>query len=147
MLKSSFRDETLGKSPPGLFSELRLYGEGSPGWKRAYDECDRIYAANADKRKADEERLARERQEAEAKRTADRAAARSKPVNIERAYQRSSEFVGVVIRTNEPRRVNCALLNSAGDYLRVETTAVTPPVDEILIRSGGIPWDSVRCWY
>lgn len=91
--------------------EFETYGIGSPIWKMAATECNRIYTANAENRKPEDERFARDRFEADETRTDDKAAARSKPMNIERAYQASSDYVGIVIRTNEARRLKCALLN------------------------------------
>lgn len=136
-------EASLSKMAQAELRSFYDYGVGSRVWKLAEEECARIYAANADRRAAEGMQSRKE----DERRKAEKIAASKKPVNVERAYQSSSEFVGVVIRTKENRIVKCALLNSEGDYLRVESAIITAPVDEMLIRTGGIPWSSVRCWY
>jgi len=111
------------------------YGEDSSQWNLAVEECNKIYAAGVEKR-------AQEKRKLEANKKAERA----KPLSIERVYQSTPNYAAVVVRTNRTREIKCALVNGDGDYIRVESAIVTPPVDELSIRSDGTPWVSASCW-
>ncbi|MBB1125159.1 hypothetical protein HUK38_02800 [Thiospirillum jenense] len=129
------------------------YGDDSTVWKLASKRCARVYAANAGKRAQEEkerqERLKKEEEQALKKAEAARQAKaleRAKPFSIERSYQITDNYVGVIIRTDRARFIKCALVNADDDYLRVDTEIVTPPVDEMTIRSDGVNWTAVKCW-
>lgn len=69
-----------------------------------------------------------------------------KGFEIERFYSLTSFAARVVLKVYRPMVIQCAVLNSAGEYQTVETFRVTPPahegqflVDEYLAKS-------VSCW-
>lgn len=115
------------------------YLRASPEDQKQYDDaCKAKY--NSKKSKAIRAKEAAEKRVLEAKRKA------SRPWSLVSA--RTSEggsYVNVLIKTDKNRRLKCALINSKGDYIAVDTGVITPPVDQMMINRNGMDWDQVQC--
>lgn len=67
---------------------------------------------------------------------------------VKRLFESSSMYVKVIIETDKPRKIKCAVYDSNHNPLRVDTQIVTPPLDELLIRTGDKTKavKTVKCW-
>ena len=67
---------------------------------------------------------------------------------LKRLFKSSPSFVKIVIETDKPRVVKCAVYDAQDNPLRVETQLITPPLDEILINTGDRTGDvaNAKCW-
>ena len=67
---------------------------------------------------------------------------------VQRFFESSSDYMKVLVETDKTRNVKCAVYDKEGNPLRVDEQTVTPPLDEVLIRTGDATplVDSVKCF-
>ena len=67
---------------------------------------------------------------------------------IKRLFESSSSYTKVIIETDKPRKVKCAVYDSQENPIRVDTQVITPPLDELLLRTGDKTKavSTVKCW-
>ena len=75
-------------------------------------------------------------------------AAHADEFEIKRIFSSSDFSTTIVIAAPAAASIKCAVYDKDENPLRVETTRVTPPLDEVLILTGDVTSqvDSAECW-
>jgi len=69
-------------------------------------------------------------------------------LKIKRFFQSSGHYMKVLLEVDRPMKVKCAVYDKGGEPLRVDSQRVSPPLDEVMIRTGESTAlsASVKCW-
>lgn len=67
---------------------------------------------------------------------------------IKRVFESSGIATKIVIEVPAASTIKCAVYDAQDNPLRVETSSVTPPIDEIMILTGEVTSQvqSAKCW-
>ena len=69
-------------------------------------------------------------------------------LKLEKLFTSSPRYTTVVIKIDSKMKVKCAVYDDKEKPIRVEHQIVTPPLDEVLIKTGNMTDSvaSVQCW-
>ena len=124
------------------------YADDSPVISKAKIECDRIYAANRERRDSEKAKMAVDNENRKTKQQAEKAQVlRAQGFNVARFFESSGISNTVIVETTARRRLKCAAYDGSGTPLAVQHAIVTPPVDEVVLimRNPNLA-QRVRCW-
>lgn len=64
------------------------------------------------------------------------ASSASAEINVKRFFESSTSYMRVIVATDKKVQVKCIVYNSSKEPIRVSTQYISPPLDEVIIRTG-----------